>query len=364
MKTSKALLCLSGASVTLMASAFAQDAAKSSVTIYGIVDGGVEVARTSAGATTSAAQLRSVVTGSQSASRLGFRISEDLGGGLRAMAQLEHGFDVDTGNQTGGTYWGRDAYVGLGGHWGEVRLGRTYTPAFFVLLAGDVNRLGFYGNAGGFGRLGPTGQTRAANGVNYISPSLGGITLRATYGFGESATAPTDAGRFIGAAVEYTSNALYAGAFHHARTDVFPASSTTSAKTTYSGGSAKYDFGAFALAAGLVRFDPAGSDTATTGRLTSWWFGASGRIGVGEVRVTAGRLDTQLAAGQKARGTLVGASYNHPLSRRTSLYATVGSMSNDSRATYALEASSRAVALPVSAGTDTRAIAAGIRHTF
>lgn len=358
-----AALMAAGILVAAPACAQAQDAT-SSVVIYGIIDGGVEVARSSAGATTPASHLNSVVTGSQSASRIGFRIREDLGGGVRASAVLEHGFDVDTGTQTGGAFWGRDSYVALGGRWGELRLGRTYTPGFFVLLNGDINRLGFYANAGGFARLGPTGQTRAANGLNYISPSLAGFVLRATYAFGESTTAPTDAGRFAAVAGEYLRGPLYAGVFHHVRKDVFPTGSATSAATKFSGGTAKYDFGPFALAAGASRFDPAGPNTATAGRTDSWWLGASAKAGVGEVRVTGGRLRADLAAGVAARGTMVGASYNHPLSRRTSLYATVGSMENDAAGRFMLEASSRAVALPISAGTDIRAFAAGIRHVF
>jgi predicted porin len=349
--------------LALTSAAWAQDRG-GAVTIYGIVDGGVEYARTSAGATTPARSLKSVVTGSQSASRLGLRITEDLGDGLRASAVLEHGFDVDTGSVTGTAFWGRDAYVGLGGKWGELRLGRTYTPGFWVLVSGDVNRLGFYGNAGGFARLGPSGQTRAANGVNYISPSLGGFVLRATYAFGESASAPTDAGRFMAVAGEYTKGPLYAGVFHHVRRDVFPAESTTSASTRFSGVSARYDFGSFGLGAGLARFDPAGPDSATSGVTGSWWLGASVRVGVGDVRLTAGRLRTDLPTGEDPSGTMFGATYNHPLSRRTFLYATLGSMDNNDAGRFVLEASSRAVALPISAGADTRGIAAGIRHTF
>ena len=351
-------------SLVIGAPAWAQ-AAGSSVTIYGIVDAGVEVARSTAGATTPAARLNSVVTGSQSASRLGFRISEDLGGGLKAAAVLEHGFDVDTGTQTGAAFWGRDSYVALGAGWGEVRLGRIYTPGFFVLLNGDVNRLGFYGNAGGFARLGPTGQTRAANGVNYISPSLGGFVLRATYGFDESSTAPKDAGRFIAVAGEYTRGTVYVGAFHQVRKDVFPAGSSTSEDTTFTGASAKVDFGRFALAGGAARFDPAGPDAPTAGQTDSWWLGGMVKVGSsGEIRATGGRLKTALAGGAAGRGTMFGVSYNHLLSRRTSLYATLGSMQNDRAGRFALEASSRAVALPISGGTDIRAVTTGVRHTF
>lgn len=360
MNTHRALLAIG---LALSTAAGAQGTG-SSVTIYGIVDAGVEVARTSAGATTPAARLNSVVTGSQSASRLGFRVREDLGGGLLAVAALEHGFDIDTGTQTGAAFWGRDAYVGLGGGWGELRFGRTYTPGFFVLLAGDVNRLGFYGNAGGFARLGPTGQTRAANGINYISPSLGGVVVRGVVAFDESSAAPTDAGRFIGGSAEYARGPVYAGVFHHVRKDIFPAGSSTSGDTKFTGASAKYDFGTFALAAGAARFDPAGPDSASTGPTKSWWLGGLAKVGSGEIRVTGGRLRMNMAAGASARGTMFGVSYNHLLSRRTSLYATLGSMENDRAGRFALEASSRAVALPISAGTDTRGFAAGIRHTF
>lgn len=347
----------------LCASAWAQQGA-GGVTVYGIVDSGIEYARTTAGATTAGATSSNVVTGSQSASRLGVRVQEDLGGGMRAVALIEHGFDIDTGGQTGPAFWGRDAYVGLGGAWGEVRLGRTYTPGFFVLLFGDINRLGFYGNAGGYARLGPTGQVRAANGVNYISPSLAGVTVRATYAFGESGTAPRDAGRVAAISAEYAGGPLYAGVFHHVRRDVFPAGSGTSASTTYTGASARYDFAALSLAAGTVRFDPAGPDTATAGVFDSWWLAALVKVGAGDVRLTGGQLKTRLAAGATARGTMIALAYSHPLSKRTSLYATVGTMNNNDRGSFVLEASSRAIALPVSAGTDTRGLAVGIRHTF
>ncbi len=336
-----------------------------SVTIYGIVDGGAEYTRTSATPAAAGASLKSVVSGSHTASRLGLRINEDLGGGLRASALLEHGFDVDTGTQTGGAFWGRDAYVGLAGAWGEVRLGRTYTPALWVQLLGDVNRLSLYGSAGTYTQLGPSGFLRATNGVNYQSPSWGGFMVRAVYGLGnESASAPQDAGRIIGLSGEYRAGLIYAGAYHLARRDVFPANSTTSASATYSGVSAQVDFSPFSLSAGLNRLNPAGPDTATSGSRNSWWLSAMFKLPAGELRLNAGRLATDLASGTDPKATLLAASYNYPLSRSTNLYGSYGRMNNNESARFALEASSRTVALSVAAGSDTTGLVLGMRHNF
>jgi predicted porin len=201
--------------------------------------------------------------------------------------------------------------------------------------------------------------------VNYQSQSFAGFMVRAVYGFGtESSAAPKDAGRIVGLSGEYRAGPIFAGAYHLTRRDVFPASSSTSASTTYSGASAQYNFAGFSLSGGLNRLDPAGPDTATTGVRNSWWLGALVKLGVGELRLNGGRLSTSVAAGTNPKATLMAASYNYPLSRRTSLYGSVGQMDNNSAARFALESSSRTVALPVAAGADTTGLVLGVRHNF
>lgn len=337
----------------------------SGITLYGVLDGGVEYARTRSTPTTAATSSKGLVTGSNAASRLGFRISEDLGSSLRAHAVIEHGFDLDTGAQTGGAFWGRDVYVGLSGPWGELRLGRTYTPAFWVQLLGDVNRLGLHGNAGTYTQLGPSGFLRSANGVNYQTPSFGGFMVRVVYSLGnESAAPPTDAGRIVGLSGEYRSGPLFAGAYHLTRRDVFPANSSSSSSSTYSGASAQYDMAGFSLAGGLNRQDPAGPNTPTAGQRNSWWLGALVKLAGGELRLNGGQLTTSVSAGTKPKATLMAASYTYPLSRRTSLYGSYGRMDNNRTARFALESSSRTVALPVAAGADTTGLVFGVRHNF
>lgn len=93
--------------------AFAQSA--SNVVLYGIVDVGVE--RIGGVAVGTARENLTRITGSnQIASRWGLRGSEDLGGGLRAVFQLESGFAPDTGTlMQNGRLFGREATVGLAG---------------------------------------------------------------------------------------------------------------------------------------------------------------------------------------------------------------------------------------------------------
>jgi predicted porin len=94
--------------------------AQSSVTISGFVDANV---------------IKNIGTtdktmGDSGGSRLNFRGSEDLGGGLRANFGLEHRLTPGTGASTSAAFWNGFSTVGLSGSWGRVDLGHQYTPAF------------------------------------------------------------------------------------------------------------------------------------------------------------------------------------------------------------------------------------------
>ncbi|MDN3921140.1 porin [Roseateles violae] len=105
--------------------------AQSSVTIYGIVDAAVRLS-TNAGATaaTNGESITSVVPGGMSQSRLGFNITEDMGGGLKAIANMEHRFNSDTGAASAADFW-RQSWVGLqSSEWGRVTIGRQYNVLF------------------------------------------------------------------------------------------------------------------------------------------------------------------------------------------------------------------------------------------
>ncbi|MFX5578745.1 porin, partial [Acinetobacter baumannii] len=72
-------------------------------------------------------------------SRIGFRGTEDLGGGLQALFVLESGFAPDTGAMgQGGRLFGRQSYVGLKSGWGQIMLGRQLNMTYISQLKTDV----------------------------------------------------------------------------------------------------------------------------------------------------------------------------------------------------------------------------------
>ncbi|HSI58721.1 MAG TPA: porin [Ideonella sp.] len=338
--------------------------AQASVTIYGVADAGVEYQKASAGAGGPATSSKNLVNGTFGASRLGFRGSDDLGGGLRAFFQLEHGFNIDDGTVTGAAFWGRKAIVGLSGSWGEISLGRDYSPGFWVQFYTDVNAFAMYGNSGTMSAFALTGMLRTSNGIYYVSPEINGFRGRLTYSLGdESTTAPKDAGRVIGLSGEYRSPTLSAGVFHQERKSVFPASGTSSQTNVYQGVTGLYNIGQWAVSGGLARFDPAGPNTATSGVVKSLWGGVIYRLGSSDVRVNVGHVTTDLTAPTKGKSTLIGVNYSYYQSKTTNLYVDAGRVSNNASSQFGLEGGSRAIPNR-GLGSDTTAMGAGIRTTF
>lgn len=112
-------LAILGAAI---AAAFSGQAhAQSNVTIYGIVDSGIEMINHAS----TAGGVSRISSGNLSGSRIGFRGTEDLGGGLKAVFVLESGYSVDTGaSLQSNRLFGRQSYVGLRGEWGALMVGR------------------------------------------------------------------------------------------------------------------------------------------------------------------------------------------------------------------------------------------------
>ena len=186
--------------VAVASAAAAAQAQTANVTLYGSINTSIESNRGST-ATTSSTVNRMT----SHSSRFGFRGSESLGGGLRAVFQLENGFGSDDGNLNGGVMFGREAWVGLEGGFGQVRVGYGLTAYDDVLglshqnigstgfqnrNAGLSSGPGFAGNQlfTNYGRGGTAGcategnfDARAANSLSYRTPTMGGLTIRTTY---------------------------------------------------------------------------------------------------------------------------------------------------------------------------------------
>ena len=187
--------------------------AQSNVSVYGIIDAGVVGERGGA-----AGNLTKVTSGVGSASRLGLKGTEDLGGGMSALFILESGVKVDSGeSDVAGSLFNRQALVGLSSRdVGTLTLGRQKTPMYKALgEVGDPFGLGYAGSAKNlFPLAGP--NTRTSNTIAYATPAVNGWSGEASYSLGEQ-PGNQSAGRQYGGAVAYSNGNLNARLVYNSR---------------------------------------------------------------------------------------------------------------------------------------------------
>lgn len=369
MKTRTAALTIA------LLSAASAAAAQSSVTVYGIADAGL--VREQGGA---AGNATTISSGIASASRFGFRGSEDLGQGWSANFVLEAGARLDTGVQdTAGTLFNRQAYVGLKHKdYGALTLGRQYTPYYLALsLVGDPFAIGLAGTSKNVMPAGGS-NTRTNNTVAYQSPHFaGGFAVELGYALGEQ-QGSASAGRQIGAALHYTAGKLNARVAYNSRNNDLtaaagaaqsppvPAAVRGNGRNTLL--AANYDFGvAKAFAAYGINEGVNSSPLPNTGTP----FGAvkatastdSRDVLIGATVPLAGNTlivsvidkDDRTVRDQDATQYAVGLT--RALSKRTTLYTSYGKIHNRRGAGYTVGNNS-------DVGSGDSAFNAGVRHTF
>ena len=333
--------------------------AQTSVTIYGVVDAGIT--REDNGS----ANVLRLDSGNQSGSRLGFKGNEDLGGGLSAQFLLEQGFSIDSGALgQGGLAYGRQAYLGLTGNFGQVRLGRQKTVMYDALTAidpfgiavkGGIDRL-FATNTvenlnSGVGVL--RGAGRANNTIAYFTPNLSGFTGQATYSFGEVA-GNNSANRQYGLSLNYAAGPLFVTLdYLNVRNNPVAPVTTQTAKTTLLG--ATYDFGVVKAHAayGLDKGGPAVSAISGTPDQRDYMVGVSVPFGASAVQLDYVRKQDRTSA-NNAGAKQYALGYTYALSKRTNFYSSYTSTNLDAGAAYGF-------GIP---GQKDRVLNAGIRHTF
>ncbi|MCI3208297.1 MULTISPECIES: porin [Pandoraea] len=196
-----ALLCATLATTSLTSHA------QSSVTLYGIIDEGITYTNNQNGG--AAWQVQS---GEASASRFGFRGTEDLGGGYRSVFVLENGFDPSSGTlANNGRLFGRQAFVGVSSPYGTVTLGRQYDEIVDMLARVDASlQWGIYfAHAGDVDNT--SGSVRINNSVKYTSPTVHGVTFAGLYGFGgQPGSVSTQSTSSVGAS--YSEGPIYLAA--------------------------------------------------------------------------------------------------------------------------------------------------------
>ncbi|MES2281606.1 MAG: porin [Pseudomonadota bacterium] len=363
--------------------------AQSSVTLYGVVDIGYGSQTTEGRATATGTARQStsgVMDGANAGNRIGFRGTEDLGGGLKANFVIEQGISPTSGSlfaQRAGTagqqlagaagvaYGGgltapvaggipatsafsaatnRQSYLGFSGGFGTVNVGYQYTNLYELGTLSGYN-IGSEGVAGAYVShlqgLAIVGGTRA-NGITYISPNMGGFTVRAQYGasgfvgnFPITNTSSTAAGvasetsgRRWSLMGQYANGPLSAAlAYTSLRSTNIPAAAGINASRTgnLTQLGASYDFGVVKLA-GTYNNGKDGGTAATnvSSRYRAYQLGLSAPFGAFVPYVTIGRASVTPDGGVRTMDinqSQIGARYS--MSKRTTAYVMYGRVTDD-----------------------------------
>jgi predicted porin len=345
----KSLLAL--AVVGAFVSAGAQ--AQTSVTMFGVVDAAVgRVAGTGNGSVTG------MSTSGINSSRWGVRGTEDLGGGMRAGFWLEAGLNNDTGGTNAPQLFNRRSTVSLLGGFGELRLGRDYTPTFWNLTVFDP--FGTNGVAG-WNTVGLDNNTRNAvranNTVGYFLPNLGGIYGQVMYGFGDevNSAAPSKTNNYAGGRLGYANGPIdVAVAFGTSK----GATATPASDVKVTNFGASYDFGVAKLM-GVYTQNKVGDLAA--GKTKSWLIGATAPVGPGSLKFSYSKADRN---GSTTDFNQIGLGYQYDLSKRTATYINYSRLKNNSAGVFALSAQGNLAAPAPTAGGTSTGFEFGMRHSF
>jgi len=171
------------AAALLAGFAGAAQAQSTSVTLYGIIDTGLGYNKVKVKGSDSASRV-GMINGAQSGSRWGLRGSEDLGDGLRAIFNIESGFDSSNGTSGQGGLFRRQATLGLAGDaWGTLELGRQTNMAS-KYLGGSIDPFGAgFGQANLGHGISAANTVRYDNMVLYRTPDFNGFQFGIGYSF-------------------------------------------------------------------------------------------------------------------------------------------------------------------------------------
>jgi predicted porin len=374
MMAATAVLALSGAAH-----------AQSSVTLYGILDTGIELV-THAGPTDDKVIRMPGITGSVP-SRWGLRGTEDLGGGYAAIFTLENGFNTRSGDvNQGGRLFGRQAWVGVSSRYGALTFGRQYTMSYWAIV--DADQLGpdIYGGVGSIDAYIP--NARSDNTVAYKG-TFSGVTVGGTYSFGRdsagtgnspgqgtcagsipgnsnacrqwSALLRYDASAF-GIAASYDEQRGGPGAAANIFNGIAPIPLTNSgdkdARTQLNG---YFKVGQLKVGGGwLGRRVETVSPTLADVRTNIFYL--TGTYYVTPAVVVDGGVYRTIDKDQDTRATITALRGTYLLSKRTGVYLQSGYVFNSAKARYTL--SQGGPGTTPNAGVGQLGVMAGIRHSF
>jgi predicted porin len=336
--------------------------AQSNVTVYGVVDAGIQYKNDG----NPDGKTVGLESGMQSGSRIGFKGTEDLGGGLSAIFTLENGFTADDGKAAQGSrLFGRQAWVGLNGGFGTVKLGRQESALFLALNKVDPFSTNLAGNAQkvfGYGQYAADPFFRADNTLSYSTANFGGFSAGASYSFGEKA-GDNKANRSVAAAAQYANGPVNVQfAYQKSNTaslvdglidPAAPTQTTADIQTAFIGGTYDFRVAKAHLGFGDTKFEQAGEPDL---KARNWLVGVSAPVGAAGT-VLASYVRNDFKDADNATSNQYALGYSHALSKRTNLYTSYSYLKNDSDVALNTYKSAQD-------GKSVRTFNVGVRHQF
>lgn len=320
--------------------------AQSSVTLYGVIDNGIEYRNSASG------NVLRAVSGGLFASRYGLKGSEDIGGGLHINFQLEQGFSGVTGAASNSAAaFNRQAWVGVSGAFGETRFGLQNTPQYIFINPelDPVAVMSIGSPMNNFNSL----TIRVNNAISYFTPSVSGLSAQFMVAMRDQTTKPTNGLQFYNAAVRYENGPFRIAAGYEQAAN---ATGTSTLKLFNAGAS---------VGVGAARFYLAyHTEHQTDDSIKRDVYEASGMYSfspAAQLTVMYGYAHDRTGQGNNAQQ--VGLTYAYSLSKRTTLYGSAGFIQNRNQARFTLNGTGY-TGLAVTPGADTRGAIIGMVHRF
>ncbi len=307
-------------SLAVLASLAGLAHAQSNVQVYGLIDAGVEYVNHANAGQSGATR---VISGGKNTSRWGFKGSEDLGGGLKAIWGLEGGILMDTGAADGAMFK-RQAYVGFDGAYGRLVLGRSFTTTYDFVIGFDP--MGFapnYSWSTSGGATGPSkyGMTTAFDNLIKYSGTTGAFKYGASVGLGEQASSAADARKYA-VAGSWTRNGLaFMASYEEVNGSTLAATGRRDTTSVYHLAT-DYRSGAWRLSAGTRGYKLESGKAATPDVRGDTYFGGVTHKAA-DITLTAAVYHINVknvAAAKDADPTMVVLRAMKALSKRTDLY--------------------------------------------
>lgn len=332
--------------------------AQTNVQVYGLIDAGVEHVTNAA---PNGSSMNRVISGGKNTSRWGFRGSEDLGGGLKAVFNLEGGILLDTGAQDGALFK-RQANVGLEGGFGRVVIGRSFTTTYDLVIKFDP--MGFapnYSWATSGNATGPSkyGMTTAFDNLIKYTGHTGGFTYGATIGLGEQTTSQADGRKYAVGGSWFGGGFGVMAAYEQINGNTVAATGNRDETTALHLG-ADYKTGPWRATAGMRRYKLESGKAATPDvRGDTTWAGLVYNVQAWTLTGAVYHVNTKNVASDKdADPTMLVARAMYALSKRTDLYMVAAHAKADHGQLVGLSRDDPGF------GTTQNGFTAGIQHRF